>query len=88
MLARIEELMENLRHVTSDIAHDLRTPLGRLRQRLEACRLKTRSSPEYEAVIDAAIGDTDALLRTFEAMLRIALGVDLRRSFTLRFFRS
>ena len=35
MLARIEELMANLQHVTSDIAHDLRTPLGRLRQRLD-----------------------------------------------------
>ncbi len=72
MLARIEELMESLRHVTSDIAHDLRTPLGRLRQRLEASRLKTRSSPEYESAIDAAIEDTDAILKTFEAMLRIA----------------
>ncbi len=72
MLTRIEELMESLRHVTSDIAHDLRTPLGRLRQRLEASRLKTRSSPEYESAIDAAIEDTDAILKTFEAMLRIA----------------
>lgn len=72
MLARIEELMESLRHVTSDIAHDLRTPLGRLRQRLEASRLRTRSSPEYESAIDGAIEDTDAILKTFEAMLRIA----------------
>jgi signal transduction histidine kinase len=72
MLARIEELMESLRHVSSDIAHDLRTPLGRLRQRLEASRMKARSSAEYEAAIDAAIEDTDAILRTFEAMLRIA----------------
>ncbi|GMQ95938.1 MAG: ATP-binding protein [Gammaproteobacteria bacterium] len=72
MLARIEELMESLRHVSSDIAHDLRTPLGRLRQRLEASRIKTSSSAEYEAAIDAAIEDTDAILKTFEAMLRIA----------------
>ncbi len=64
--------MENLRHVSSDIAHDLRTPLGRLRQRLEACRIKRRSSVEYEAVVDAAIEDTDTILRTFDAMLRIA----------------
>jgi signal transduction histidine kinase len=72
MLSRIEELMESLRHVSSDIAHDLRTPLGRLRQRLEASRLRTRSSAEYESAIDAAIEDTDAILKTFEAMLRIA----------------
>jgi signal transduction histidine kinase len=71
MLARIEELMESLRHVSSDIAHDLRTPLGRLRQRLEASRIKTRGSAEYEAAIDAAIEDTDAILKTFEALLRI-----------------
>ena len=72
MLVRIEELMKSLRHVTSDIAHDLRTPLGRLRQRLEASRIKTSNSAEYEAAIDAAIEDTDAILKTFEAMLRIA----------------
>lgn len=72
MLGRIEELMDNLRHVTSDIAHDLRTPLGRLRQRLEAARVKQRSPDAYEEVIDASIADTDSLLRTFDAMLRIA----------------
>jgi signal transduction histidine kinase len=72
MLSRIDELMESLRHITSDIAHDLRTPLGRLRQRLEASRLKTRSTSEYESAIDAAIDDTDSILKTFEAMLRIA----------------
>ncbi len=72
MLSRIEELMESLRHVTSDIAHDLRTPLGRMRQRLEASRIKTRNAAEYEAAIDAAIEDTDSILKTFEAMLRIA----------------
>lgn len=72
MLARIEELMDSLRHVTSDIAHDLRTPLGRLRQRLESSRMRTSTSAEYEAAIDAAIEDTDAILKTFEALLRIA----------------
>jgi signal transduction histidine kinase len=72
MLARIEELMESLRHVSSDIAHDLRTPLGRMRQRLETCRMKTRSKAEYEAAIEAAIEDADGILKTFEAMLRIA----------------
>ncbi len=72
MLARIEDLMDNLRHVTSNIAHDLRSPLGRHRQRLETARLKPRSPGEYETAIDTAIADTDAILKTFDAMLRIA----------------
>ena len=72
MLARIEELMKNLQHVTSDIAHDLRTPLGRLRQRLEAALSKPRSQQEYNTVIAAAINETDKMLETFEAILRIA----------------
>jgi signal transduction histidine kinase len=72
MLARIQELMENLQQVSNDIAHDLRTPLGRLRQRLEACRRKTQTSVEYEAAIDAAIAESAMILETFDAMLRIA----------------
>lgn len=72
MLARIEDLMNNLRHVTSSIAHDLRSPLGRHRQRLETARIKPRSPGEYETAIDTAIADTDAVLKTFDAVLRIA----------------
>lgn len=72
MLARIDELMQNLRHVTSSIAHDLRSPLSRHRQRLEAVRMKPRTPAEYENTIDTAIEDTDTILKTFEAMLRIA----------------
>jgi signal transduction histidine kinase len=72
MLARIEELMADLQHVTSDIAHDLRTPLGRQRQRLESALSTPMSPPEYRAVIEAAINETDTMLKTFEAMLRIA----------------
>jgi signal transduction histidine kinase len=72
MLGRIEELMANLQDVTSNIAHDLRTPLGRLRQHLEASRVKPHAAAEYEGVIDAAMEETDTILRTFEAMLRIA----------------
>lgn len=72
MLARIDDLMQNLRAITSNIAHDLRSPLSRHRQRLELSRMKERSLEEYRAVIDTAIDDTDSILRTFEAMLRIA----------------
>ncbi len=72
MLARIEELVGNVRSVTHNIAHDLRTPLGRMRQRLEAARVKPRTTAEYETVIDAAIDGTDDILKTFDAVLRIA----------------
>ncbi len=72
MLARIEELVENLRLVTSSVAHDLRSPLGRHRQRLDTVRLKPRSAREYEAAIDAAIEDTDTILKIFDGMLRLA----------------
>ncbi|MHB8535395.1 MAG: sensor histidine kinase [Sulfuricaulis sp.] len=72
MLERIQMLMEDLRQVSNDIAHDLRTPLGRLRQHLEGARLKARSVAEYETAVDRAIVDTDAILETFAALLRIA----------------
>lgn len=72
MLDRIEELMANLQHVTSDIAHDLRTPLGRQRQRLEFALNDPATGPECRSVIEAAIDETDTMLKMFEAMLRIA----------------
>ena len=72
MLDRIEELMEGLRQVTNDIAHDLRTPLGRLRQRLETARRRERTIEGYQAALDRAIEEIDAILGTFNALLRIA----------------
>ena len=72
MLDRIQTLMEGLRQVSNDIAHDLRTPLTRLRQRLESARLRARTAEEYAGIVDSTIGDTDQILRTFGAMLRIA----------------
>ncbi len=72
MLDRIAVLMETLRQVSSDVAHDLRTPLTRLYQHLEAARTRERSSTEYEASIDAALAEAQALLDTFSALLRIA----------------
>ena len=72
MLDRIALLMDSLRQVSSDVAHDLRTPLTRLYQRLEGARLRARSVADYEAAVDLALGDADALLGTFSALLRIA----------------
>lgn len=72
MLARIEVLMQSLKQVSTDIAHDLRTPLARLRQRLETVRRKSRDAPEYERAIDGAVEETDAIIDTFNALLRIS----------------
>ena len=71
MLDRISALMESLRQVSNDIAHDLRTPLTRLRQRLETSLLAGRGE-EREMAVEAALGDLDAILDTFAALLRIA----------------
>lgn len=72
MLDRIAVLMDSLRQVSSDVAHDLRTPLSRLYQRLEDARAHARSMADYEASIDAALSEAQGLLETFSALLRIA----------------
>lgn len=72
MLDRVQGLMVGLRQVSSDIAHDLRTPLGRLRQHLEEARDRATTTEAYAAATDAAIAEADALLETFSALLRIA----------------
>ena len=72
MLDRIQQLLDGLRQVSSDIAHDLRTPLGRLRQKLEDAREHATSTAEYQAATEAAIGEADGLLEIFSALLRIA----------------
>ena len=72
MLDRITDLMQNLHQVSNDIAHDLRTPLSRLRQRLEETRLHAASMDEYAQSVDQAIEQADGLLDTFAALLRIA----------------
>ncbi|MDE1940434.1 MAG: HAMP domain-containing histidine kinase, partial [Alphaproteobacteria bacterium] len=72
MLDRIGALMESLRQVSNDIAHDLRTPLTHLRYRLEKARLAAKNSEDYATVVDAAIADSDRLLAMFASLLRIA----------------
>jgi signal transduction histidine kinase len=72
MLDRIQSLMESLKQVSSDIAHDLRTPLARLRQNLETAKVSATSVEEFRSSTEAAIAETDALLKTFSALLRIA----------------
>ena len=71
MLDQIQALMDSLRQVSNDIAHDLRTPLTRLRGQLE--ELQSQTSDEILLVqIDEAIAEVDGMLVTFNALLRIA----------------
>ncbi len=83
MLDRIGTLMDSLRQVSTDVAHDLRTPLSRLYQRLEDARLHARSVQEFETANDAALREAEGLLETFSALLRIAQveGASPRASF-------
>lgn len=72
MLERTEGSMRAMRQISNDIAHDLRTPLTRLRQHLELAQRKAGTIDELRAAIAASIGETDAILGTFSALLRIA----------------
>ncbi len=72
MLDRISTLLDNLRQVSSDVAHDLRTPLAHLRGRLEEARQKAVTTDDYAALVGHAIADTDHLLVIFAALLRIS----------------
>jgi signal transduction histidine kinase len=72
MLDRISALMDNLRQVSSDIAHDLRTPLTHLRQRLEVASIKSTTVEDYASAVSRAIDDTDQALAIFHALLRIS----------------
>jgi signal transduction histidine kinase len=71
MLAQIEQLVESLRQVSSDVAHDLRTPLTRLRQRLEAALLAGKGTAT-EPLVSDAIDRLDDVLALFAAILTIA----------------
>jgi signal transduction histidine kinase len=72
MLDRISTLLDNLRQVSSDIAHDLRTPLTHLRNRLEEAGQKAVTTDDYAALVTDAIEDTDHLLVIFSALLRLS----------------
>lgn len=69
MLERIETLVHEIRHVTNSVAHDLRTPLSRVRQELE---LLSATNDKDAARIERTISMLDGTLSTFTAMLQLA----------------
>jgi signal transduction histidine kinase len=72
MLGELERLMQEVKGVCDNIAHDLRTPLTRLLAGLERTRRRTASAEDYAAAIDEAVLETRNVLKTFAAILRIS----------------
>ena len=72
MLERIETLMTGLKEVSDNIAHDLKTPLTRLRNRAEEALAASGNEADYRAALERTIEESDGLIRTFNALLMIA----------------
>ncbi|WP_145108972.1 HAMP domain-containing sensor histidine kinase [Cereibacter sediminicola] len=72
MLDQLELTVESLRQVSSDVAHDLRTPITRLRSSLEPLMLREDLPEDAAAEVALAVGQADRIVRIFNAVLRIA----------------
>ncbi|MGE0604859.1 MAG: ATP-binding protein [Xanthobacteraceae bacterium] len=84
MLGRIENLMGGLKHVSDNIAHDLKTPLTRLRNRAEEALRANHTEADLRRALESTIEESDNLIRTFDALLMIsrAEAGELRKAMT------
>lgn len=71
MLTQLERLVESANQSSTDIAHDLKRPMTRLRQQLEAASEAESASAETRAVLESAISEVDSIVATFAALLNI-----------------